>query len=65
MKIYSEKQEYEKAAKFRDSYFDVMKVVEKQKVVTDNTSLSQDIIGYDSDNIRMSMVLLKVEMEDS
>lgn len=60
MEKYSEKQEFEKAAKYRDSYFDVMKVIEKQKIVTDNTSINQDIIGYDHDNLRMSLVLLKV-----
>ncbi|OGH96947.1 MAG: excinuclease ABC subunit C [Candidatus Melainabacteria bacterium GWF2_32_7] len=60
MEAFSVKQEFEKAAKYRDSYFDVMKVVEKQKVVTDNTSVNQDIIGYDHDNLRMSLVLLKV-----
>jgi len=60
MEIYAEKQEYEKAAKYRDSYFDVMKVVEKQKVVSENTDVNQDIIGYDHDNLRMSIVLLKV-----
>ncbi|MFH0702826.1 MAG: excinuclease ABC subunit UvrC [bacterium] len=60
MEKYSENQEYEKAAKYRDSYFDVSKVIEKQKVVTDNTSINQDIIGYDNDDLRMSLVLLKV-----
>jgi len=60
MEMYSEKQDYEKAARYRDSYFDVLKVVGKQKVVSDNTSLNQDIIGYDSDNLMISIVVLKV-----
>lgn len=60
MRICSEKQEYEKAARYRDSYLDVKSVIEKQKVVTENTAVSQDIIGYDNDHIRMSIVLLKV-----
>lgn len=60
MERYAEKQEYEKAARYRDSYFDVMKVIEKQKVVTYNTTVNQDIIGYEDDNLRMSLVLLKV-----
>ncbi|HBH18348.1 MAG TPA: excinuclease ABC subunit C, partial [Cyanobacteria bacterium UBA9579] len=60
MESCAQKQEYEKASKYRDSYFDVTKVVEKQKVVTDNTTVNQDIIGYDHDNLRMSLVLLKV-----
>ena len=60
MEKYSQRQEYEKAAKYRDSYFDIVKILEKQKVITDNTRLSQDIIGYQSDNLLMSVVLLKV-----
>lgn len=60
MNIAAEKQEYEKAAKYRDSFLDVMKVVERQKVVSENTTLSQDIIGFDGDMLRMSIVLLKV-----
>lgn len=60
MDKYAEAFEYEKAAKYRDSYFDVMKIVEKQKVVSENTSVNQDIIGFDSDGMFMSIVLLKV-----
>lgn len=60
MERFAENQEYEKAAKYRDSYFDVQQVVEKQKVVTDNTTINQDIIGIDYDDIKMSLVLLKV-----
>ncbi len=60
MEQYGKNQEYEKAAKYRDSYFDVQKVVEKQKVVSENTNVNQDIIGYDNDDLRMSIVLLKV-----
>ncbi|MEI7475630.1 MAG: excinuclease ABC subunit UvrC [bacterium] len=60
MNLAAERQEYEKAAKYRDSYLDVLKVVERQKVVSENTSLSQDIIAYEHDELRMSTVLLKV-----
>lgn len=60
MELYSEKQEYEKAARYRDSYLDVQQVVEKQKIVTDNTRVNQDIIGIDYDEIHMAVVLLKV-----
>lgn len=60
MEYYSEKQEYERAARFRDSYFDVLKVIEKQKVVSDNTNLNQDIIGYENDDLKMSISVLKV-----
>lgn len=60
MELHSEKQEFEKAARYRDSYFDVMKVVEKQKIVTENTNVNQDIIGYEKDSLRMSVALLKI-----
>lgn len=60
MEKYSDNQEFEKAARYRDSYFDVMKVIGKQKVVSDNVNLNQDIIGYDSDNLNIAMVILKV-----
>jgi len=60
MEMYAETQNYEKAARYRDSYFDVLKVVSKQKVVSDNTSLNQDIIGYDNDDLMIGIVVLKV-----
>ena len=60
MEKYSENQEYERAARYRDSYLDVMKVIEKQKVVTENTDINQDIIGYAYDDLRMSIALLKI-----
>lgn len=45
MERYSEKQEYEKAARFRDSYTDVIKTMERQKVVCENTRINQDYIA--------------------
>ncbi len=43
MEKYAGREEYEKAARYRDSYFDVQKTMEKQKVVFENTSINQDI----------------------
>ncbi|MFA6988475.1 MAG: excinuclease ABC subunit UvrC [Candidatus Gastranaerophilaceae bacterium] len=60
MDYHSQRQEYEKAARFRDSYFDVKSVIEKQKVVDENTRVNQDIIGYEKDSLRMVIALLKV-----
>lgn len=45
MEKYAEKQDYEKAARYRDSYFDVQKTMERQKVVSENTNINQDIIA--------------------
>ena len=37
--------EFERAARFRDSYNDIKKTMEKQKVVSENTKINQDYIG--------------------
>jgi len=60
MELFAAKQEFEKAARYRDSYFDVMKAVGKQKVVSENTDINQDILGFARDNSIMSIALLKV-----
>lgn len=45
MEKYAANQDYEKAARYRDSYFDVQKTMERQKVVSENTNINQDIIA--------------------
>ena len=45
MKRASENLEFEKAARYRDSYNDIQKTMEKQKVVSENTRINQDYIG--------------------
>ncbi len=42
---YSEAEQFEKAAKMRDSYNDLLKTLERQKVVYENTKLNEDIIA--------------------
>ena len=60
MEKYAENQEYEKAAKYRDSYFDVLKTIEKQKVVYENTNINQDIISISSDDYMGGISLLQI-----
>jgi excinuclease ABC subunit C len=60
MEICADKHEYEKAGRYRDSYFDIMKTVGKQKVVSENTNVNQDIIGFAHNEVLMSIALLKV-----
>ena len=60
MEKYSEIEEYEKAAKYRDSYFDVLKTIEKQKVVYENTNVNQDIISVSSDDFICGISLLQI-----
>ena len=60
MEKYSENQEYEKAAKYRDSYFDVLKTIEKQKVVYENTKINQDIISLSSNDYLGGISVLQI-----
>lgn len=53
-------EEYEKAAKYRDSYFDVLKTIEKQKVVYENTKINQDIISISADDYLAGISLLQI-----
>ncbi|MFI3300668.1 MAG: excinuclease ABC subunit UvrC [Candidatus Gastranaerophilales bacterium] len=45
MMTYSQNQQYEKAAKLRDSYQDLQKTLERQKVIYENTKLNEDVIS--------------------
>ena len=45
MEKYASNEQFEKAAKLRDSYLDLQKTLERQKVVFENTKLNQDIIS--------------------
>ena len=45
MQRYSDNFEFEKAAKYRDAYFDVKKTIEQQKVIYENTNVNRDIIS--------------------
>ena len=45
MEKYASTEQFEKAAKLRDSYLDLQKTLERQKVVFENTKLNQDIIA--------------------
>ena len=45
MTKYAESEQFEKAAKMRDSYNDLVKTLERQKVVYENTKLNEDILA--------------------
>ena len=60
MEKYSKNQEYEKAAKYRDSYLDVMKTMEKQKVVFENTKFDIDIIALAQEGLCSSVCVLEI-----
>lgn len=60
MEKHAEKHEFEKAARFRDSYFDVQKTIEKQKVVYENTSINQDVIALSRGSNLAALCLLQI-----
>ena len=45
MEKYASVEDFEKAARYRDSWLDVQKTMEHQKVVFENTNINQDIIS--------------------
>lgn len=58
MEKYAEKEDFEKAARYRDSWMDVQKTMEHQKVVFENTNINQDIVGiYNESNIYVVSLL--------
>ena len=46
IQIYSDSEQFEKAARLRDSYYDLQKTLERQKVVTENTNLNEDVLYF-------------------
>lgn len=60
MEKYAQKQDFEKAARYRDSYFDIQKTMERQKVVSENTNINQDIIALFSEGNLFVVSLLQI-----
>ena len=59
MNEYAAREEYEKAARLRDSFQDLEKTLERQKVVYENTKLNEDVISLlQSDGIFAITVLM-------
>ena len=57
---YSDSLQFEKAARLRDSYLDLKKTLEKQKVVYENTKLNEDIISLVSGDGIFAIVIMMV-----
>ncbi len=60
MMKYSDSLQFEKAAKLRDSYNDLAKTLEKQKVVYENTKLNEDVISLMADDGIFAIVILMI-----
>ena len=57
---YAESEQFEKAAKMRDSYLDLQKTLERQKVVYENTKLNEDIIAVIYEDGILAIVIMMV-----
>lgn len=60
IKKYSDSQQYEKAARLRDSYLDLQKTLERQKVVYENTKLNEDVISLMYEDGIFAIVILMI-----
>lgn len=60
MQKYSEEEQFEKAAKMRDSYLDLQKTLEHQKVVYENTKLNEDILAVLYEDGILAIVIMMV-----
>ncbi len=60
MQKYAEAEQFEKAAKMRDSYLDLQKTLERQKVVYENTKLNEDIIAYLYEDGILAIVIMMI-----
>lgn len=60
IKKYSDSQQYEKAARLRDSYVDLQKTLERQKVVYENTKLNEDVISLMYEDGIFAIVILMI-----
>ena len=60
MEKYAATEDFEKAARYRDSWLDVQKTMEHQKVVFENTNINQDIIAVYSEGNIFVVSLLQI-----
>ncbi len=60
MQKYAEAEQFEKAAKMRDSYLDLQKTLERQKVVYENTKLNEDIIAVLYEDGILAVVIMMI-----
>lgn len=60
MKKCAKNLEFEKAARFRNSFLDIQKTMEKQKIVSENTKTNEDYIGIVKQNNLYSVSILEI-----
>ena len=57
---YAESEQFEKAAKMRDSYNDLVRTLEHQKVVYENTKLNEDILAVLYEDGILAIVIMMI-----
>ena len=60
MQKYAETEQFEKAAKMRDSYLDLQNTLERQKVVYENTKLNEDILAVLYEDGILAIVIMMI-----
>lgn len=60
MEKYAAEEQFEKAARMRDSFLDLEKTLERQKVVYENTGKNEDIISYVYEEGIFALVILLI-----
>ena len=60
MEYYASQEQFERAARYRDSYLDLQKTLERQKVVFENTKLNQDVISTVNDDGIIAITILLI-----
>ena len=60
MQKYADEEQFEKAAKMRDSYLDLQKTLERQKVVYENTKLNEDILAVLYEDGILAIVIMMI-----
>ena len=57
---YSDTEQFGKAARLRDIYFNLQKTLEKQKVVYENTKLNEDVISLQHEDGILAIVIMMI-----
>ena len=60
MQKYAKEEQFEKAAKMRDSYLDLQKTLERQKVVYENTKLNEDVLAVLYEDGILAIVIMMI-----
>ena len=60
MEKYAAEEQFEKAARMRDSFLDLEKTLERQKIVYENTAKNEDVISFEYEEGIFALVILLI-----